>query len=147
MILAKNLTPFPIARTIPRRVMTAFGMMAGLSMAGPAIAQTTTARPSLPAHNAQTAHFSSKTIEQAGHAMKDVEKIRSRYLPEMQAARKHNDTQKMQKINKIATRAEEQKLAANRISLNKYKEVISAAQTDPRLRERLLKAYASPSTK
>ena len=58
MILAKNLTPFPIARTIPRRVMTAFGMMAGLSMAGPAIAQTTTARPSLPAHNAQTAHFS-----------------------------------------------------------------------------------------
>ncbi|GAN79524.1 DUF4168 domain-containing protein [Acidocella aminolytica] len=138
---------FSVTNTFSRKILATFGLIGAFSFTVPALAQTPQGQMPMQGATGQAEKYSNNTINSVAHAMHDVEKVRKQYLPEMQAAQQHKDQQKIQQLNNAALKAEKQKIISNGISIQKYQEVVTSAEKNPKLRKKILTAYNSNSTK
>ncbi len=90
-----------------------------------------------------TPHFSSKTIAKAGYAMKDIQKLNQKYMPEIKTAEEAKNNAKVQKIVQKYRKDAIGKLVSDGITPTKYQEVLTAARSNPMLRQQIMEAAGS----
>ncbi len=103
--------------------------------------QGSTTAPSKQGKAAQD--FSQKTIDAAGRAMTDMQKINSKYMPQMQAAEQARNQKRIQKLIRKFRDDTRKKLASDGITPRKYQEVMVDARSNPVLREKVLNAASA----
>lgn len=140
------------------KVVGALTVIATMTMAGTALAQapqgqTSSTQRMPPASQASnmnsltnqpsTPHFSSKTIKKTGYAMKDIQKLNQKYMPEIKMAEQAKNKAKVQKIVQKYRKDAIGKLVSDGITPTKYEEVLTAARSNPMLRRQIMEAAGS----
>jgi GTP1/Obg family GTP-binding protein len=100
-----------------------------------AMAQTTAPNGTPP--GSATSQLSDATIQQAGHALRDVAQIRTDYSQRIQTVQ---DPGQRQQLVQEAQGRQLQAIKAQGISVQQYNQVIQTAQANPAVKQRLLAA-------
>ena len=105
-----------------------------------AMAQTTAPNGTLPGAAAPS-QLSDATIQQAGHALRDVAQIRTDYSQRIQTVQ---DPGQRQQLVQEAQGRQLQAIKAQGLSVRQYNQVIQTAQANPVVKQRLLAAAGAP---
>ena len=140
------------------KLVGALTVLAAMTMTGTALAQapqgqTNSTQRMSPASQGSninsltsqpaTPHFSSKTIEKTGYAMKDIQKLNQKYMPKIKMAEQAKNKAKVQKIVQKYRKDAIGKLVSDGITPTKYQEVLTAARSNPMLRQQIMEAAGS----
>jgi len=126
--------------TLSRTPAAAAALM--LTVAMPALGQQAapaTPAPTMPGASTQAGEMSDAMVQKVGTALKHVMAIRQQYAQQAQSV----DTPKRQDLRTKAERDMVKAIDDQGLSLDQYDQAIQMAQSDQRLRDRLVKAAQS----
>lgn len=75
--------------------------------------------------------------------MKDIQKLNQKYMPEIKTAEEAKNNTKVQKIVQKYRKDAIGKLVSDGITPTKYQEVLTAARSNPMLRQQIMEAAGS----